>query len=336
MLYLAIEENAGLGNQLFQFAHGYALAEKYDEKITLISYIGRSDAVREYLLDYLNLDYRRIVKVVRVDKMNIFRGHVFKGANALNRLYREYLEKKYKKPALEGKIGRIYTQKNMHRMYIPDPILEKGKDYYIEGFFETYRYFIDYEEKIRQQLELHTIPNVSELHDILKKIKESESVAVHIRMGDFVICERVFPLSYYENAISYIEKIIPKATFFILSEDQWVKERFRKLNKRNIDIIDLDIHNRDIIEWYVISQCKHHIITNSTYSWWAAFAGSYEKKRVFIPNEELYMQRENADIFLDKDVSYKKEHYVNYFLPSYEVLPFNNEFESVMNIGDEK
>lgn len=68
MIIVEIEENVGIGNQMFQYAHAYALAEKYDQKILIVSHIGRADNVREYMLDRMNLDNKkRVIGTIRVD-----------------------------------------------------------------------------------------------------------------------------------------------------------------------------------------------------------------------------------------------------------------------------
>ncbi len=121
--------------------------------------------------------------------------------------------------------------------------------------------------------------------------------------------------------MSYVETRIQEAQFFVFSEDMPVKEYFLNKGQENIHIVNIAVPDKDIVEWGLLSQCRHHIITNSTYSWWSAFAADYVDKQVFIPEKELYLQRENADVYLREGERYGDEHYNNYFLPEYEVLP---------------
>lgn len=321
MVIVSIEENAGLGNQLFQYAHGYALAKKYGHALKVVSYLGRADNIRTYMLDQLTLDKDIVKSVCRVDIMNIFRGKHFKGANALNRIYRRLIQKRYDRLCTTGKIIKRSMQKDQNRTYIPDAPLNSDKDYYIEGFYECYRYFIEYADDIRKQLKVNPDRIDIDTRRWQKQIQCCNSVALHIRMGDFATCNRLFPISFYENAYRHLNNILEDPVFYIFSEDDFVKNYFEEKHEKNIKIVSLNCDNKDMMEWHLLSCCHHHVITNSTYSWWSAFAADYSDKRVFIPTEEEYLQRENADIYRG-EVPYGIEHYKEYFLPKYEVLNY--------------
>lgn len=319
MITVSIEENAGLGNQLFQYAHGYAMAKRAGQKLNVVSYIGRSDNVRAYMLDQMQLDMDVVCKVTRVDVMNIFKGKVFKGSNALNRIYRRLLQKKYAKKIDSGKLELRKMEKGQNRMYIPDAPLEAGKDYYVDGFYESYKFFYDVAQDVRKQLKLKPDCVDEESKNWENEIKSCNSVALHIRMGDFATCNRLFPIEFYDAAYEKLCKELDNPVFFIFSEDEGVKEFFRQKGKHNIRIVTLQSKNKDMMEWHLLSMCHHHVVTNSTYSWWSAFAADYPDKRVFIPDMKQYLERENADIYRGKD-PYGEEHYLNYFLPEYEVI----------------
>ncbi len=321
MIYLTIEENAGIGNQLFQYAHGYACAKRYGQKLHIVSYLGRADCIREYMLDKLQLDENVVKGVTRVDRVNLFKHRSFKGANGLNRIYRKHLRWKYMGKIKKGRLEPRIAEKFQNRIYIPDKPMEKDKDYYLEGFFESYRYFYDCAVDLRRQLKLKSFPQDPQVQGWIAQMRSGNSVAVHIRMGDFAVCDRLFPLDYYEKAIEYAASQIENAQFFIFSEDDQVKAYFKDAGQSNIHIVNICVPDKDIVEWGLLAQCRHHILTNSTFSWWSAFAADYEDKQVFIPEKELYLQRENADIFLGKDQKYGDAHYTNYFPPDWYVIP---------------
>ncbi len=319
MITVAIEENAGLGNQLFQYAHGYALAKKAGQKLHVVSYIGRSDNIRAYMLDQIQMDMSVVSKVTRVDIFNFFKGKAFKGSNVLNRIYRRILQNRYAKKIENGEFEIRKMAKGQNRVYIPDAPIESGKDYYIDGFYESYKFFYDVAKDVRKQLKLKP-----EWVDVESKIWENEikncnSVALHIRMGDFVACNRLFPIEFYDAAYEKLCRELDDPVFYIFSEDEGVKEFFRQKGQKNIRIVTLQSKNKDMMEWHLLSTCHHHVVTNSTYSWWSAFAADYPDKRVFIPDMKQYLERENSDIFRGKDL-YGEEHYLNYFLPEYEVI----------------
>ncbi len=321
MIYLTIEENAGIGNQLFQYAHGYACAKRYGQQMHIVSYLGRADCAREYMLDRLQLDQTVVKAVTRVDRVNFFKHSRFKGANALNRIYRGLLQRKYAGKIANGAMELRAAQKFQNRIYIPDAPMDSGRDYYIEGFYESYRYFADCAQALRKQFQLKAFPQDPQVQAWLEKMRTGNSVAVHIRMGDFASCNRLFPLDFYEKAMEFVASKIEGAEFYIFSEDMPVKEHFRSKGQDNIHVVTVDVPDKDIVEWGLLSQCRHHIITNSTFSWWSAFAADYDDKQIFIPEKALYLQRENADIFLSEGQKYGDDHYFNYFPPEYQVLP---------------
>ncbi len=183
MIYLTIEENGGIGNQIFQYAHGYACAKRSGQNIHIISYLGRADCVREYMLDRLCLDETVVEAVTRVDRVNLFKYKTFKGANALNRIYRKVLRRKYTGKIKKGIIEPRIAEKIQNRMYIPDKPMETDKDYYLEGFFESYKYFYDCTADLRKQLRLKAFPQDPVVQFWLNRIHAGNSVAVHIRMG---------------------------------------------------------------------------------------------------------------------------------------------------------
>lgn len=321
MIYLAIEKYAGLGNQFFQYAHAYALAKKYNQKITIVSYLGYADSRREYFLNLFNLDRKIVKKVIRVDSWNIFKGMKFKNADRPNRVTRRYIERYFQTKIKSGKAIERKVGMDFSREYIPDEVMYQDKNYYVDGFYESYKYFNDYAAEIRNQFKVKEIPNDECVRETLTNINQDCSVAVHIRMGDFVECNRFFSLDYYIKAIEYVRKQLNNPTFFILSQDDEVIKHFTNYSD-NVKIINFNCKNKDIMEWYALSQCKHHIITNSTYSWWAAYISDYSGKRVFVPDSDLYLEKENAATYKSESVRYGLSHYHNYFLPEYEVIPF--------------
>lgn len=320
MIVITIEENAGLGNQLFQYSHGYALAKKYNQDIHLVSYIGRADNLRFYMLDQLSLDTTVVKKITRVDRVNFFKGKAFRGSDVLNRMYRKILQNEYKRLSQKGKMEKRIMLKEQYRTYIADAALLPEKDYYLEGFYESYRYFIEFADEIRKQFKVQERYIDSETKKWEQEIGSCNSVAIHIRMGDFVICKRLFPIEFYEAAYQHLRTTLENPVFYVFSEDDSVKDYFAGKNDRNIRIVTLNCKNKDVMEWHLLSKCHHHVLTNSTYSWWSAFAADYPGKRVFIPQMDEYLMRENADIFKGSK-KYGEQHYRDYFPKEYEVLP---------------
>ena len=120
-----------------------------------------------------------------------------------------------------------------------------------------------------------------EIKDDIKKqeefIKKCESVSIHFRRMEYV---RLVELSYYYNAISLIKTKTTNPKFFIFTDDpDWVKNNFRWDEKDTSMIINRD----EINDFYLMSKCKHHIISNSTFAWWASWLSKSNNKIIVAP-----------------------------------------------------
>jgi hypothetical protein len=105
---------------------------------------------------------------------------------------------------------------------------------------------------------------------------------VHIRRGDFISEKRLIPITYQVKAMQNILTIHPDAHFFIFSDDvSFVRSAFSNL--KNVTIAS-DENTRSIEELQLMSKCKHIIIANSTFSWWAAYLNKNPNKIVIAPN----------------------------------------------------
>lgn len=160
---------------------------------------------------------------------------------------------------------------------------------YLEGYFQSSQYFKGIEIELREEFDF-ALPISSHTSEAVDHIRESESVAVHIRRGDYLKgMEGTVPLSestYYSRAMDEVLSQHRDAEFFVFSNDPlWCRLRFADMN--NINIVDW---NRGTDSWqdmYLMSQCKHNIIADSSFSWWAAWLNRYSNKDVFAPSKWL-------------------------------------------------
>ena len=109
--------------------------------------------------------------------------------------------------------------------------------------------------------------------------------------GDYLLPENqvlfggICTEDYYENAISYMRKSVPNVKFLFFTNDvNWVKEKFNISNGYFVNDYYLDMIP-DYYDMYIMSQCKHHIIANSTFSWWGAYLGCNNEKIVIAPSK---------------------------------------------------
>lgn len=172
----------------------------------------------------------------------------------------------------------------------------------ISGYWQSEKYFSDYEKEIREEFRFVKPLDKKNLN-ILKRIEKTNSVSIHIRRGDYASDKRtnqfhgVCTLSYYQKAISYIKRRTANPKFFIFSDEpEWVKDHLK------IDcatFIDRNKGYKSYIDMQLMSFCKHNIIANSSFSWWGAWLNSNPDKIVIAPKkwfENNEAQKNSKDI----------------------------------------
>jgi hypothetical protein len=140
---------------------------------------------------------------------------------------------------------------------------------YIRGYFNR-DYFEDIKSRLIGEFKLKD-KYKSGIRKLRKKLKEENSVAIHVRRGDLTKLKNgyVLPLSYYKKAISMINKEVKTPKFYIFSDDiGWCKKSFRWLN--NKEFMGQGMVEQD---FELMRICKDKILANSSLSWWAAYLG---------------------------------------------------------------
>ena len=270
--------NGGLGNQLFQYAIGRHIAhtKKTLLKLDINRYSKRENELRQYKLNNFN-----VIENLTTDS----------DIKKTRRFTRVPLLSKYRK------------QKNRN---FDNSIFSVKKDSYIEGFWQSEKYFKDVENIIRKEITLKNQPseNYCKLERKISK-SENNSVALHVRHGDFFKDHKegkrhtVLPLKYYKKALEVISNKILDPYFFVFSDDiKWCKENFKEL--KNTHFVD-DKNLPDYEALIAISKCQHQIIANSSFSWWGAWLNSNPNKIVIAPFQWYNNLKVNMDDRLPKN-----------------------------------
>lgn len=264
--------HGGFGNQLFMYACGYALSRKKGAKLMLdISYL-RTQMLRNYELGGLKIKYDRLFDTGRLHSYPL-KVMARKVAHAFFRLTHSYYKER--------------------RPYIFDKnLFGRGtKDLFLYGYWQTEKYFADYREELLPMLE----PSYTLSADcvaLINRIKENErSVAVHVRRGDYVGLGICLGKEYYEKAIAYVSERVPDARFLVFSDDkQYADELFQSLGV-DYEMVSYEVVNPTLDDFFVMKACRHDIIANSSFSWWAAWTNTHQQKIVVCP------QQKNPDDF---------------------------------------
>lgn len=164
-----------------------------------------------------------------------------------------------------------------------NPAVESIKDgAVLQGYWQSYKYFSNIWPDLRQVF----IPkefNPDAREKVIAIANVQTSVAVHVRRGDYLKSPHkefhgVLSLTYYNTAMTMIREKVNCPTFFIFAEDtEWTKENFQAPDQIVME------PGREAEDIWLMSLCKHHIIANSSYSWWGAWLAEPEGQVVIAP-----------------------------------------------------
>ncbi len=271
---IIVRLNGGLGNQLFQYAAAFALARKNGSalKIDLSAFDfqrGSNDTIRAP--DILQFSVTApVASVAEADAQRNPLGIVSRGT----RFVRQRILKQY------------------HSDWHPEILSLKGA-IYLEGYFQCEKYFID--ELNPLLLELSLRPSFAAELELLRQRIDSLSnpVSLHVRRGDYVSDRRISALhnictaDYYHRALAELKGRVGEFNLVVFSDDvTWVKENLA-LDNKSLYISGKQTSSGGILsapqELFLMSRCKHHIISNSTFSWWGAYLNRRSDKIVVAP-----------------------------------------------------
>lgn len=164
---------------------------------------------------------------------------------------------------------------------IPNNFVILNPNYKQHGWWQRYSFISDIIDECRQLFTLKN--NINEQSQIiLDEIKSCESVAIHVRRGDYLIHTSFYNIkkSYYTKAINEIKALVSNPKFFVFSNDiQWCKENFT-----GEDFVFVDINSEEetaaLYDLELMKSCKHQIISNSTFAWWGAMLNDNPNKIV--------------------------------------------------------
>ncbi|MCX6717344.1 MAG: alpha-1,2-fucosyltransferase [Candidatus Taylorbacteria bacterium] len=261
---IIIKLQGGIGNQMFQYAFGRSLSLKRKDSLRLdtcfYKNIKSGDTPREFKLNNFNIK-ANIVETNSFSKSTKFLWKVVNG------------------------IG-LKIHKDFHVRFHPLFLNMRTKKFI--GFFQSYKYFSDYEKEIREDLTLK-IQLPEKAIELIEQIKNSASVSIHVRCGDYLTNKEnlknygVCSPDHYQNAISKIKEKIDKPIFYIFSDNiNWVKSNL----KTDENFIFVSDNNFDeTVELELMSNCKNNIIANGSFSWWGAWLNKNHNKIVIAPRK---------------------------------------------------
>lgn len=263
--------SGGLGNQMFQYAAARALSLKLSTSLSadLYKIYKKSRATfRPYQLSVFDLRLETYTSLV--DKI------VIKGFDFLksNKLGIHLLKKK-----------GYFTDKDSQTYDEAFHSLSDGTILF--GYFQNEQYFSTYQDIIRKDFTFSSRLDNQNLQ-VLQAMQNENSVSIHIRRGDYKNNQTnlfVQPTEYYAEAMRWMEAKLNDPIYFIFSDEiDWAKEHL-PIPKNKSTFIDWNIGENAYLDMQLMSNCKHNIIANSSFSWWGAWLNPNTEKIVVAPSK---------------------------------------------------
>ena len=271
-----IPVKGGLGNQMFFYAFSFYLKNNgFKTHLIWNEFVFTKQHNGVELFEVFNIPVNVITKnkinfLVKLNKSQIpfiFKrvlGRVFKGKYILMQKHKQ---------------ASPYTFENFTEY-------KNVKKIYADGFWQNYKYLESIRGELLESYRFKLPANFSN-EDYLKKIKNSNSVSIHIRRGDyldpkFADLNVIRSKDYYLRALEFIKDKVENPIFFIFTDDlAWAKKEF---DSENFVFIEGNENKKAYLDMYLMSECKHNIIANSTFSWWGAWLNTNPFKIVIVPD----------------------------------------------------
>jgi hypothetical protein len=187
--------------------------------------------------------------------------------------------------------------------------LKLGNNIHLHGYFQSYKYFLNAEEKIKSNFTFKQFVKDNVWKNGYSYLEQENNVtAIHVRRTDYLSVQHVHPICSMEYYTDSLLRIGKTDKVLVFSDDVvWCRQNF----DLNYEIVDMDLH----CSMYMMSKVKNIIIANSTFSWWSAWLNNTPNKQVYAPKQWFgnTLPYKNADINLEtctKDL----------FLPEWNVL----------------
>lgn len=286
-----IRMTGGMGNQMFQYALYLKLCSLGREvKFDDISEYDRP-GVRPIMLWAFDIDYPRAGK----DEINEITDGFMKLSHRVRR-------------KLFGRKSKEYYESSCNydeQVLVREPA-------YLTGYFQSEKYFKDIEGEVRDAFTFSKKiwegldgKAKERLEEYLKGIEGAVSVAVHIRRGDYLEKDEIYggicTEEYYKKAIAYFEEREAEAVFFLFSNEpawvkKWIQDNYGSSGR--FVVVEGNMESAGYLDMFLMSKCRHYIIANSSFSWWGAWLGRGEDKRIIAPSE-WSKNRRYIDIYTD-------------------------------------
>lgn len=272
---IIVQVLGGLGNQLFQYAAARRVAVEKSLPLKVDVSAFDTYTLRSYKLNHFDIQ----VDIATPEEIRRFTRPDIVGKG----------KRWFARNILPHHLRPIYREQKQYQFEAD--ILNTPRNVYLQGYFQNEGYFKPIEPVIRREFQVKE-PLRATNAVMANHIKNDNAISIHIRRGDYASnpTTRAFhgllPLTYYQTAVQNITELVESPHFYIFSDDpQWARENLE------IDypttLVDHNDSSHDYEDLRLMSLCKHHIIANSSFSWWGAWLCENPEKIIYAPKKWL-------------------------------------------------
>ena len=252
----------GLGNQMFIYAFYLSLKKKYPFSI--------------FFLDMLDSWFAHggydILKVFQLENRKTYKFYM-RIRSICDKYFTKYLFYRFSESSVHEIVSAQRNKRKALLIY--------------DGFWQSEKYFESVKNIVKQKFQFDLDKLNHESKFLLAEINRNNSVAIHIRRGDYLNHNEIFgnicTVDYYLKAISQLKELEKDLHFYFFSDDKdWIKSNF---NLENSSMVDCNYEEDSWQDMCLMSYCKHNIIANSTFSWWGAWLNNNPNKKVIAPQK---------------------------------------------------
>lgn len=254
----------------------------------------------------LYLQMKQYFPNVRIDLSDIMHYKVHYGYE-MNKVFNlprtEFCINQSLKKVLEFVFFKTILERKQNGSMLPYTCKYSWPFIYFKGFYQSEKYFEHIKDEVRRLYAFDISKASQHTIEMMKKIDaDSKAVSIHIRRGDYLLPKHweaigcICQLPYYRNALAEMEQQVESPHYYVFSEDlEWIKEN---LPLKNAVYIDWNKGEDSWQDMMLMSHCRHHIICNSTFSWWGAWLNPSPEKIVILP-EQWTSQSDSSNFLSD-------------------------------------
>jgi hypothetical protein len=276
----------GLGNQMFQYAAGRAVS------------LERGASLHLDISGFTNYGLHQGFELQRIFNCE---AKIAKETDVRGILGWQFL------PIVRRVLSRPSMGAMRRKGFVVEPyfrywhrIKDAPSDCYLAGYWQSEKYFLEVAAQIREDFSFR-LPLEYKNFELAKQIDQVNAVSLHVRRGDYVhnpknaAMYELCSLDYYHASIQHVAERVRQPHFFIFSDDiAWAKNNL-KINFPH-QYVDHNQGAESYNDMRLMSLCKHHIIANSSFSWWGAWLNPNVNKIVAAPRRWFTNQTDVQDL----------------------------------------